>query len=110
MMSAKAPKNSASRSKNISPSASAPCANTPTPWVSEAHCKDFSARFARLHLDGRDNFGARLNSAVRIQHERGAKQHAGHDERNHAGSEPLGRKRRAEKRIFCFAGSRLRRR
>jgi hypothetical protein len=45
-------------------------------------------------------FDARLNSAVRIQHERGAKQHAGHDERNHAGSEPLGRKRSAEKRTF----------
>src|SRR5437867_825206 len=99
-MSAKAPRNSASRSRSTSRFASAPYANKPTPSAFEARCKDFPARFARCGLDGRENFGARLNTAVRIQHESGAEQHAGHDERNHTGRKPLGRKRRAEKRTF----------
>src|SRR6266436_2941037 len=108
MMCAKAPRSSASRSKNISPSASAPCANTPMPSAFEAHCREFLARCERWRLYRKDTFGARLNSAVRIQHERGAKQHAGNDKRNHARSEPLGRKRSAEKRTFWFAEQRFR--
>src|SRR5882762_7007833 len=96
-MFAKAPRNSASHSKNTSPSASAPCANKPTPSAFEAHCRDFW-RDVRVGAWMENVTLARLNSAVRIQHERGAKQHAGHDKRNHPGSEPFGRERSAEKR------------
>src|SRR6267378_3052165 len=81
-MCAKVPRNLACRWKSTSPSASALCGSTPTRWGCAAR--------SEIYENGQSE------SAMGVQHQRGAEQHAGDHQSDHRGCEPPGSERRAE--------------